>query len=74
MVKRLLDIHFFDGICIRCALGKHPHEKFDKGHAWKAFFPLELINSDIMCPFPNNSINQAKYVSFIDDCMIFTWV
>lgn len=75
MVKRIPDIHFFDGVCLGYALGKHPQEKFEKGHAWRASSPLEIVHSDLLEPFPNPSMSQDKYVLlFTDDCMRFTWV
>lgn len=62
MVKSFPTIEFSDGICEGCALGKHPREKFQKGHAWRASSPLELIQSDLMGPFPNPSMSKSKYV------------
>ena len=75
MVKGLPTIEFSDGVCNGCALGKHPQEKFEKGHAWRASSPLELVHSDLMGPFPVLSMSKARYVlSFIDDYTRFTWV
>jgi hypothetical protein len=72
---RLLDIHFSEGICEGCILGKHPQEKFEKRKACMASSPLELVHSDIMGPFPHSSISKARYdLTFIDDYSRFTWV
>jgi hypothetical protein len=75
MVDGLPDIHFSKGICEGCVLGKHPQEKFDKGKTQKASFPLDLIHSDLMGPFPHPSISKARYVLiFVDDFSCFTWI
>ena len=75
MVKGLPNIHFSKGVCQGCVIGKHPQEKFEKGKAWRASSPLELIHSDLMGPFPNPSISKARYVlTFIDDFSRYTWV
>jgi hypothetical protein len=56
-------------------LGKHIKEKFEKGKAWRASSPLDLVHSDIMGPFPHPSMSRAKYVlTFIDDWSRYTWV
>jgi hypothetical protein len=60
MVDGLPNIHFSKGICEGCVLGKHPQEKFDKRKTHKDSFPLYLINSDIMGPFPHPSISKAR--------------
>jgi hypothetical protein len=68
MVTDFPNIHFSKGVCQGCILGKHPQEKFEKGKAWRASSPLELIHSDLMGPFPHPSINKARYMlTFIDD-------
>jgi hypothetical protein len=75
MVDDLHDIHFSKGICEGCVLEKHPQEKFDKGKTQKASFPLYLIHSDLMGPFPHPSINKTRYVLvFVDDFSGFTWI
>jgi hypothetical protein len=75
MVDGLHDIHFSKGICEGCVLGKHPQEKFDKGKTQKAPFPLDLIHSDLMGPFPHPSISKARCVLiFVDDFSRFTWI
>jgi hypothetical protein len=61
MVDGPPDIHFSKGICEGCVIGKHPQEKFDKGKTQKDSFPLDLIHSDLMGPFPHPSINKARY-------------
>jgi hypothetical protein len=58
-----------------CVLGKHPQEKFDKGKTQRASSPLDMINSDLMGPFQNPSINKARYVLiFAYDLSRFTWI
>jgi hypothetical protein len=75
MVDGLPNIHFSKGICEGCVLGKHPQEKFDKEKTQKAYFPLNLIHSDLMGPFPHPSISKLRYVLiFIDDLSHFTWI
>lgn len=69
MVKGLPAIEFFDGVCEGCALGKHSQEKFQKGNAWRASSPLEIVHSDLMGSFLEPSMRKDKYViTFIDDC------
>jgi hypothetical protein len=58
MVYGLPNIHFSKGSCEGCVLGKHPQEKFNKGKTQKASFPLDLIHSDLMGPFPHPSISK----------------
>ena len=73
MVKGLPTIEFSNGVCNGCALGKHPQGKFEKGHAWRAYSPLELVHSDITGPFPVLSMRKSRSVlSFIDDYTKFT--
>jgi hypothetical protein len=75
MVDGLFDIHFSKGICEGHVLGKHPQEKFNKGKTQKASFPLDLIHSDLMGPFPHPSINKARYMFiFVDYFSRFTWI
>jgi transposase InsO family protein len=75
MVTGLPDIHFSEGVCEGCVLGKHPQEKFEKGKAHRASSPLDLIHSDLMGPFPHPSIGKARYVlTFLDDYSRYTWV
>jgi hypothetical protein len=75
MVKVLLNIHFSEGVCQGCVLGKHLQDKFEKGKAWRASFPLDLVHNDLMGPFPHPAINNEKYVlNFIDDYSRHTWV
>jgi hypothetical protein len=75
MVKGLPNIHFSEGVFQGCILGKHPQKKFEKGEAWWASSPLELVHSDLMGHFPNPSINKVRYIlTFIDDYSRHTWV
>jgi hypothetical protein len=54
---------------------KHPQEKFDKGKSQQASAPLNMIQSDLMGPFPHPSINKARYVLiFVEDFSHFTWI
>ena len=75
MFDGLPKIHFSKGICKGCVLGKHPQEKFDKGKTQKASFPLDLIHSDLMGPFPYPSAIKSRYlIIFFDDFSHFTWI
>jgi hypothetical protein len=68
MVTSVPNMHFSNGVCQGCVLGKHPQEKFEKEKAWRASSPLELIHNDLMGPFPHPSINKARYMlTFIED-------
>jgi hypothetical protein len=73
MFYGLPNIHFPKGICEGCVLGKYPQEKFDKGKTQKDSFPLDLIHSDLLVPFPHPSISKERYVLiFVDDFSFFT--
>jgi hypothetical protein len=75
MVKGLTYIHFSKGVCEGSIIDKHLEEKFENGNAKRASSSLELVHSDLMGPFPHNSINKARYiVTFIDDYSHYTWV
>jgi hypothetical protein len=75
MVKGLPDIHFSEGVCEGCILGKNPEENFEKGKPKRASSSLEPIDSDLMGPFPHPSINKARsFLTFIDDYSRYTWV
>jgi hypothetical protein len=75
MVTDLPNIHFSKGFFQGSVLGKHSQEKFEKGKAWRASSPLDLIHSDLMGPFPHLSISEARYaLTFIDDFSRYTWV
>jgi transposase InsO family protein len=75
MVKILPDIHFSEGFCEGCILGKHREEKFEHGKERRATSSLELIHSDIMGPFPHPSIKKSRYVlTFNDDYSSYTRV
>jgi hypothetical protein len=65
MVDGLPNIHFSKGIFEGCVLGKHPQEKFDKGKTQKDSFPLDLIHSDLMGPFPHPSIINKVTCTFL---------
>jgi hypothetical protein len=56
MVDGIHDIHFSKGIFEGCVLREHPQEKFNKGKTQKVSFPLDMIHSDLMGPFPHPSI------------------
>jgi hypothetical protein len=62
MVKGFPYIHFSEGDCEGCILGKHHEENFEKGQARRASSSLDLVHSDLMGPFPHPSINKARYV------------
>ena len=63
------------GVCEGCLLGKHHEEMFDKGKAWRAKEPLQLIHSDICGPLEAPSISHVVYFfTFIDDFSRKSWV
>jgi hypothetical protein len=75
LVDDLPDIHLSKGVCEGCVLEKHPQEKFVKGKSQEASTPLDLIQSDLMGPFPHPSISKARFVLiFVDDFSCFTWI
>ena len=75
MVEGLPKIKFSKGNCHGCLMGKHPENKFEKGKARRASQPLDLIHSDVAGPFPDLSLNKARYIlTFIDDYSRFTWI
>jgi hypothetical protein len=75
LVDGLLDILFSKGVCEGCVLKKHPQEKFVKGNSQRASTPLDLIQSDLMGPFPHPSINKVRFfLIFVDDFSHFTWI
>ena len=37
-------------VCDGCARGKHAREKFPRGKAWRAHYPLQLVHYDICVP------------------------
>jgi hypothetical protein len=75
MVKGFPYIHFFEGVCEGCILGKHPEEKFENWKARRASSSLDLVHSDRMGPFPHPSINEERYIlTFIDDYSRYNWV
>jgi hypothetical protein len=53
MVEGLPNIHISKGICEGFVLGKHPQDKFDKGKTHNASCPLDMIQNDLMGPFPH---------------------
>jgi hypothetical protein len=75
LVDGLQDIHFSKGVCEGCVLRKHPQDKFDKGKSQRASAHLDLIQSDLMGPFPHPSIRKERFVLiFVDDFSCFTWI
>jgi len=68
MVVGLPKIYSSKGVFEGCVLGKHHREMFDKGKAWHAKEPLQLIHSDICGPLESPSLSHAIYfLTFIDD-------
>ena len=75
MVIGLPKIKFSKGVCQGCILGKHLEHKYERASHERTFAPLELINSDIVGPFPHMSMSQARYaLTFIDDFSRYCWV
>ena len=48
-------------VCEGCVLGKHHREMFEKGKAWCAKEPLQLIHSDICGPLEVPSLSRTVY-------------
>ena len=65
MVFGLPSIFSTKGVCEGCVLGKHHREMFNKGKAWHAKEPLQLIHSDICGPLEVPSISHAVYFSYL---------
>jgi hypothetical protein len=75
LVDSLPNIHFSKGVCEGCVLRKHPQEKFDKGKYQRASVPLDLIQNDLMGPFPHSSIIKVRFfLIFFYDFLHFTWI
>ena len=75
MVHGLPHISSTNGVCEGCVLGKHHKEMFDKGKAWRAKEPLQLIQSDICGPLEVPYISHAVYfLTFINDFSRKSWV
>jgi transposase InsO family protein len=75
MVKGYPDIHFYEGVCEGCILGKHHEDKFEKGKERRDSSSLDLLQSDLMGPFPHMFIRKERYVlTFINDYSHYTWV
>jgi hypothetical protein len=75
MVTRLPQICFSDGVCLGCALGKHPEDKFNKGKAWRSSKVLEPVHIDVAGPFPSLPFNKSHYfLVFIDEFSRYTQV
>jgi hypothetical protein len=75
MVHGLPNISSPKGVCGRFVLGKHHREMFEKGKAWHAKEPLQLIHSDICGPLETPSLSHAIYfLTFIDNFSKKSWV
>jgi hypothetical protein len=75
MVIGLPNIHFYEGVCEGCILGKHLQKKFEKGKAHRASSTLDLIHSDLMGPFSHPYIGKSRYViTFMDYYLRYNWV
>ena len=75
MVHGLPHISSTNGVCEGCVLGKHHREMFERGKAWRAKEPLQLIHSDICGPLEVPSLSRTVYfLTFIDDFSRKSWV
>ena len=75
MAIGLPKINFSKGGCQGCILGKHPEHKYERASHERTYAPLELINGNIVVPFPHMSMIQDKYaLTFIDDFSRYCWV
>jgi len=74
LVDGLPSIDFPNKKCESCILGKKYREPFQKGKAWRANAPLQLIHSDL-CSVEVSSNGGSKYfITFINDFSRKTWV
>ena len=76
IVEGLPQIKSSNGACIRCVVGKHPEQSYEKGMARRATQPLGLVHSYLIGPLPTASYGGSRYVlTFIDDysrfCRVF---
>jgi len=68
MITGFPNLHFSKGVCQGCIPGKHPQEKFEKGKAWRASSPLDIIHRYFVGLFLHLSINKERYMfTFNDD-------
>jgi hypothetical protein len=74
MVHGLPNILSNRGVCEGCVLSKHHREMFEKGKAWHAKEPLQLIHNDTCGPLETPSLSHAIYFgNFIDDFNKKSW-
>jgi len=74
MVVGLPHISSSKGVWEGCVLGKHHRDMFDKGKAWRAKEPLQLIHSDICGPLETPLSHAVYFLTFIDDFTCKSWV
>ena len=75
MVLGLSSISSTKGVCECCVLGDHHKEMFNKGKAWRAKKPLQLIHGDICGPLETASFSHGVYfLPFIHDFSLKSWV
>jgi hypothetical protein len=61
-------IHLSKGVFEGHVLGKNPQEKFNKGKSQRYFTPLDMIQNDLVGPFPHPSIKKMRFfLIFVDD-------
>ena len=74
MVHGLPHISSTNSVCEGCVLGKQHRKMFEKGKAWRAKEPLQLIHSDICGPLKVPSLYRTVYfLTFIDDFSRKSW-
>ena len=62
-------------VCVDYAMGKNSRSSFPKGQAWRAFYTLQLVHSDICGPMQTPSIGKNFYfLTFIDDYSRMCWI
>ena len=64
-----------DGVCPKCVLDRHNHDRFEKHASWHASTLLQLVHNDLCGLVPFAYLFGFKYfLTFIDDFSKCTWV
>ena len=75
MVEGLPQIKLSTGAYIRCVVGKHSEQSYEKVKARRATKTLGLVHFDLIGPLSTPSYGGYRYVlTFIDDYCRFCWV
>ncbi|KAJ4744606.1 Gag-Pol polyprotein [Rhynchospora pubera] len=61
--------------CVHCVMGKQKRVNFKRNESHRKVKPLELVYSDVCCPFNVKSLGGASYfVTFLDDFSRKCWI